>query len=116
MKIPRHFGWSIGPGVVSCGNMNPPIFQRGVPRFLALESGWLDGGKRLGFSHHLATDRELMAVELPGLLDLHSSGEVVVGLDIDGILSSPNRIRLFFEDLTDERFLPAAVPANPAEK
>jgi hypothetical protein len=37
--------------------------------FLALEGGWQNGGKQSGFSYHLATDRQLMTVELPVALD-----------------------------------------------
>jgi cytochrome c peroxidase len=52
-----------------------------------------------GFSYHLATDRELMTVELPVALDLNSSREVQVGLDIGKIFTAPNKIAL--SDSTD---------------
>jgi cytochrome c peroxidase len=62
--------------------------------FLALEGGWQNGGKQSGFSYHIATDRELMTIELPVALDLNSSREIQVGLDIRKIFSAPNRIAL----------------------
>ncbi len=62
--------------------------------FLALEGGWQNGGKESGFSYHLATDRELMTVELPAALDLNSSREIQVALDIGKIFSAPNQIKL----------------------
>ena len=67
--------------------------------FLALEGGWQNGGKQSGFSYHLATDRELMTIELPVALDLNSSREIQVGLDIGKIFSAPNKIEL--SDATD---------------
>jgi cytochrome c peroxidase len=62
--------------------------------FLALEGTWQNGGEQSGFSYHLATDRELMAVELPVALNLNSSREIQVGLDIAKIFSAPNKIEL----------------------
>jgi hypothetical protein len=44
--------------------------------FLALEGGWQNGDKQSGFSYHIATDRELMTVELPVALDLNSGREI----------------------------------------
>jgi cytochrome c peroxidase len=67
--------------------------------FLALEGGWQNGGKQSGFSYHIATDRKLMMVELPVQLDLNSSREIQVGLDIAKIFSAPNKIEL--SDSTD---------------
>ena len=67
--------------------------------FLALEGGWQNGGKQSGFSYHIATDRELMTVELPVSLDLNSSREIQVALDIGKIFSAPNKIEL--SDATD---------------
>jgi hypothetical protein len=67
--------------------------------FLALEGGWQNGGKQSGFSYHIATDRQLMTVELPVALDLNSSREIQVGLDIAKIFSAPNKIEL--SDSTD---------------
>ncbi|HSY74976.1 MAG TPA: MbnP family protein [Dongiaceae bacterium] len=67
--------------------------------FLALEGGWQNGGKQSGFSYHIATDRELMTVELPVALNLNSSREIQVGLDIGKIFSAPNKIAL--SDSTD---------------
>ena len=62
--------------------------------FLALEGTWQNGGEQSGFSYHLATDRELMAVELPVALNLNFSREIQVGLDIAKIFSAPNKIEL----------------------
>jgi cytochrome c peroxidase len=62
--------------------------------FLALEGGWQNGGEQSGFSYHIATDRELMTVELPVALDLNSSREIQVGLDVGKIFSAPNKIGL----------------------
>ena len=47
-----------------------------------------------GFSFHLATDRELMTVELPVSLDLNSSRTIQVAFDIGKIFSAPNKIEL----------------------
>ncbi len=62
--------------------------------FLALEGGWENGGKQSGFSYHLATDRELMTIELPVALDLNSSRELQIALDVGKIFSAPNKIEL----------------------
>jgi cytochrome c peroxidase len=62
--------------------------------FLALEGGWQNGGKQSGFSFHLATDRELMTIELPVALDLNSSREIQIALDVGKIFSAPNKIEL----------------------
>jgi cytochrome c peroxidase len=62
--------------------------------FLALEGGWQNGGKLGGFSYHLATDRQLMTIELPVTLDLNSSRDLQVALDVGDIFSAPNRIVL----------------------
>jgi cytochrome c peroxidase len=62
--------------------------------FLALEGGWQNGGSESGFSYHIATDRQLMTVELPVQLDLNSNREIQVGLDIGKIFSAPNKIEL----------------------
>ena len=40
--------------------------------FLALEGGWENGSNQSGFSYHLATDCQLMTVELPVALDLNT--------------------------------------------
>jgi cytochrome c peroxidase len=47
-----------------------------------------------GFSYHIATDRELMTVELPVALDLNSSREIQIALDAAKIFSAPNKIGL----------------------
>jgi cytochrome c peroxidase len=67
--------------------------------FLALEGTWQDGGKQNGFSYHIATDRELMTIELPVALDLNSSREVQIALWVDKFFAAPNKIEL--SDQTD---------------
>jgi cytochrome c peroxidase len=62
--------------------------------FLALEGKWLDGLKENGFSFHLATDRELMTVELPMELDLTTNRQLLVSMDLAKIFSAPNKIEL----------------------
>ena len=62
--------------------------------FLALEGGWQDDGKLRGYSYHIATDRELMTVELPAALILNSSREIQIAMDVGGIFSAPNQIAL----------------------
>ena len=62
--------------------------------FLALEGGWQNGGEKSGFSYHLATDRELMTVELPVALDLNSARELQIALDVGKIFSAPNKVGL----------------------
>jgi cytochrome c peroxidase len=62
--------------------------------FLALEGGWRDAGKFSGFSYHLATDCQLMTVELPAALDLSSDRELQVTLDAAKIFAAPNPITL----------------------
>jgi cytochrome c peroxidase len=52
-----------------------------------------------GYSYHIATDHELMTVELPATLDLASSRELRVALDVDKIFAAPNRVEL--NDTTD---------------
>lgn len=67
--------------------------------FLAFEGGWVNGGKPSGFSYHLATDRQLMTVELPIQLNTSFNRELQLAFDADKILSGPNRIQL--SDRTD---------------
>ncbi|HEY5297585.1 MAG TPA: MbnP family protein [Verrucomicrobiae bacterium] len=67
--------------------------------FLAFEGRWQNGKNESGFSYHLATDRELMTVELPAALNLNSSREIEIGLNTDKFFSTPNKIRL--SDTTD---------------
>jgi len=67
--------------------------------FLALEGDWQNGGKQSGFSYHLATDRQLMTVELPVALDLNSGRELQIALDAGKIFAAPNQIGL--SDATD---------------
>ncbi len=55
--------------------------------FLALEGGWRRGEGGLGgYSFHLATDRQLMAVELPVALDLATDQAMNLGLDVAQVL------------------------------
>jgi len=81
--------------------------------FLALEGTWQNDGragnplpaadgahgvaKQSGFSYHLATDRELMTIELPVQLDLHLSQETQIAFDIAKIFA--DKIQL--SDSTD---------------
>jgi cytochrome c peroxidase len=75
--------------------------------FLAFEGRWWSGPTgtetaapvESGFSYHLATDQRLMTVELPVTLDLHSSREMRIALDVAKIFSSPNTVKL--SDETD---------------
>jgi cytochrome c peroxidase len=67
--------------------------------FLALEGGWQNGMKRSGFSYHLATEPELMTVELPLELDLRTNREVQLGLDVGKILGGAQPI--YISDATD---------------
>jgi cytochrome c peroxidase len=67
--------------------------------FLAFEGRWQNGGKESGFSYHLATDRQLMTVELPVQLETSSERELQLALDVDKILASANLIQL--SDTTD---------------
>ncbi len=62
--------------------------------FLALEGGWQNGASESGFSFHLATDRELMTIELPVELKMNSSREIQVALDVGKIFYAPNKIQL----------------------
>ncbi|HZL13196.1 MAG TPA: MbnP family protein [Verrucomicrobiae bacterium] len=43
--------------------------------FLAFEGRWQNGKNESGFSYHIATDRELMTIELPAALNLNSSAK-----------------------------------------
>ena len=67
--------------------------------FLAFEGAWQNGAKQSGFSYHIATDRELMTVELPVALDTSEDRKLQVALDLDKILSGAKPIQL--TDATD---------------
>lgn len=55
--------------------------------FFALEGNWLQpDGRQSGFSYHLATDRQLMMVELPISLDVSGDSDLRLSLDINQIL------------------------------
>ena len=57
--------------------------------FLALEGNWRDpGGSVRGYSHHLATDRLLMTVELPVALDLTQDAQMKIALDVRAIIGT----------------------------
>ncbi len=62
--------------------------------FLALEGAWMDGVKRSGFSYHIATDRQLMTVEIPVDLNLNVDRELQFAFDVDKIFSGSNPIQL----------------------
>ena len=66
--------------------------------FLAFEGAW-QNGKQSGFSYHLATDSQLMTLDLPVAFDTASDRELELGFDVSKILSGPNRIVL--SDSTD---------------
>ena len=55
--------------------------------------------RQSGFSYHLATDRELMTIELPVELNTASAHELQLALDVDKILSGAKTIQL--TDATD---------------
>jgi cytochrome c peroxidase len=58
--------------------------------FFALEGGWLRGdGQQSGYSYHIATDRQLMRVNLPVAIDLFANAEVSLALNVDRIFSTP---------------------------
>jgi hypothetical protein len=67
--------------------------------FLAFEGAWQNGGRRSGFSYHLATDRELMTVELPVELNTISTTRLQIAFDVEKILSGKYVIGL--SDATD---------------
>jgi cytochrome c peroxidase len=62
--------------------------------FFAFEGAWQNGGRQSGFSYHLATDRQLMTVELPVQLNMNADRTLQVALDVDKLLSGANEIRL----------------------
>jgi cytochrome c peroxidase len=63
--------------------------------FLALEGHWLsDDGLPRGYSFHLATDRQLMHVEVPLDVALQSDGTLELELDLAKIFSAPNQVAL----------------------
>lgn len=67
--------------------------------FLAFEGRWQNGTKESGFSYHLATDKELMTIELAVALDTRSAPSLQVALNVDKILSGRNIVGL--SDATD---------------
>lgn len=55
--------------------------------FLAVEGMWRDGaGKDAGYSFHIASDRQLMTVELPVDLDLTSDQRIDIAFDVRHLL------------------------------
>lgn len=61
--------------------------------FLALEGNWAQPDGRIGgYSYHLATDRQLMSVELPISLQVTADRELVLALDIAKIFDDANHI------------------------
>ncbi len=67
--------------------------------FLAIEGAWMDGAKRSGFSYHIATDQQLMTVEIPVELNMNKDRALQLGFDVDKVFSGSNPIRL--SDNTD---------------
>ncbi len=63
--------------------------------FLALEGKWSQpDGKQSGYSYHLATDRQVMKVELPVPLRVSSDAQLSLALNVDKIFAGPNSISL----------------------
>lgn len=71
--------------------------------FFAVEGTWqtttpqteaATGNAMAGYSFHLATDRQLMTVELPVAFDLMFDQQLRLALNIDGIFARPNVIAL----------------------
>lgn len=67
--------------------------------FLAFEGAWQNGVKQSGFSYHLATDRQLMAVELPITINTSADLQLQIAFDVDKIIAGAKPIRL--SDATD---------------
>src|SRR5262249_10271603 len=57
-------------------------------------------GAQSGYSYHIATDAQLMTVELPVTLDLFSNHEIALALNVDQIFSNPRKITLDDETAT----------------
>jgi cytochrome c peroxidase len=63
--------------------------------FLALEGGWFPREQeRRGYSYHLATDRQLMRIELPVDLTITNDVKIQLSFDLSQIFARPNPIRL----------------------
>lgn len=63
--------------------------------FLALEGNWNQVDGRIGgYSFHLATDRQLMTVELPINLEVKADSQLGLALDVAKIFDGANRIKL----------------------
>src|SRR5256885_5278933 len=63
--------------------------------FLALEGNWSQPDGRIGgYSYHLATDPQLMTVELPIPLQVKADCEIALALDVAKIFDGANRIEL----------------------
>ena len=63
--------------------------------FLAIEGDWLKPqGQQSGYSWHIATDRLLMNVDLPVALDLSTSSELRLALNVDQIFSGKHQVRI----------------------
>jgi cytochrome c peroxidase len=63
--------------------------------FLALEGDWRrPDGAQSGYSYHLATDRQLMTVELPVEMDLAGDSEMRLVLNVGKFFTGPNQIAL----------------------
>jgi len=63
--------------------------------FLALEGNWRMEDRSIGgYSYHIATDRLLMTVELPVIVDLAGDREIALALNVDRIFSGTHGIRI----------------------
>lgn len=69
--------------------------------FLALEGDWLTAnGEQRGYSYHIATDKQLMTIEMPVALTLNSNLQLDLALDVDRFFSTPNKILIDDETAT----------------
>ncbi|MEO5803242.1 MAG: MbnP family protein [Verrucomicrobiota bacterium] len=69
--------------------------------FLALEGNWLTSdGKQSGYSYHIATDEQLVTVELPVILNSSSNQKLNLALNVDQIFSASTHIKIDDETAT----------------
>jgi cytochrome c peroxidase len=63
--------------------------------FLALEGNWLrPDGQSSGYSYHLATDAQLMTIELPLAVDSFADSKIQVALNVDEIFAGLHQVSL----------------------
>jgi cytochrome c peroxidase len=69
--------------------------------FLALEGKWLrPDGQQSGFSYHLATDRELMTVELPVSSQMSGDSDLRLTLDVNEILGGTHAVAFSADNIS----------------